>query len=166
MKGEVLINYALVNNNAQEYNEDNDINYRSENSLQTSFIITAPLDKGFNETVIQYAGRGFAPNMVNHDYYLQASSNFGSAKGFRVANYGEEYLSDNIIANHAIAYAYAYADNLGEGLGYDKAQELSVVFRPEYIWNKYSKSAIEVSWFGREETSGSTTEEYQGHKVT
>lgn len=43
--------------------------------------------------------------MVNHDYYLQANSNFGSAKGFKVANYGEEYLSDNIIANHAIAYA-------------------------------------------------------------
>lgn len=165
VKGEVLINYALVNkNDAQEYNEDNNINYRSENSLQTSFIMTAPLDKGFNETVIQYAGRGFAPNMVNHDYYLQANSNFGSAKGFRVANYGEEYLSDNIIANHAIAYAYA--DNLGDGLGYDKAQELSVAFRPEYIWNKYSKSALEVSWFGREETSGSTTEEYQGHKVT
>lgn len=70
--------------------------------------------------------------MVNHDYYLQANSNFGSAKGFKVANYGEEYLSDNIIANHAIAYAYAYAyaDNLGEGLGYDKAQELSVVSVP------------------------------------
>lgn len=66
--------------------------------------------------------------MVNHDYYLQANSNFGSAKGFKVANYGEEYLSDNIIANHAIAYAYA--DNLGEGLGYDKAQELSVVSVP------------------------------------
>ncbi|MGI9894322.1 carbohydrate porin [Vibrio natriegens] len=165
VKGEVLIDYALVNkNDAQKYNEDNGINYKSENSLQTSFIITAPLDNGFNETVIQYADHGFAPNMVNHGYYLQANSDFSSAKGFRVANYGEEYLSDNIIANHAIAYAYA--DNLGDGLGYDKAQELSVAFRPEYIWNKYSKSAIEVSWFGREETSGSTTEEYQGHKVT
>ncbi len=165
VKGEVLVNYSLINNTeAQKYNEANGTNYKAENSLQTSFIMTVPLNKGFNETVIQYGDAGQASNMVNHGYYLQANSDFGNAKGYRIANYGESYLTDNIIANHAIAYAYA--DKLGDGLGYEKAQELSIAFRPEYIWNQYSKSAIELSWFDREEKSGSTTDEYTGHKVT
>ncbi|SDH92470.1 maltoporin [Vibrio xiamenensis] len=165
VKGEVLVNYSLINDTeAQKYNEANGTNYKAENSLQSSFIMTVPLDKGFNETVIQYGDGGQASNMVNHGYYLQANSDFADAKGYRIVNYGEEYLTDNIIANHAIAYAYA--DELGDGLGYEKAQELSVAFRPEYIWNHYSKSAVELSWFGREETSGSTTDEYSGYKVT
>lgn len=62
VKGEVLINYALVNNNAQEYNEDNDINYRSENSLQTSFIITAPLEKALTKRL--FSMRDVASHLI------------------------------------------------------------------------------------------------------
>ena len=163
--GEFVFDYGMVNKtDAQEYNEDNGDNYKAENSLQASFIVTTPLSKGFNETFIQYANKGFAANLVNHGYMMNADSDYSNAKGFRVVNYGEEYLTDKIIANHAIAYGYA--DDLGDGLGYEKANELSIAFRPEYIWDKYNKSAIELSWFKREETTGSSTDGYSGHKVT
>lgn len=164
-KGEFVLDYGLVNTtDEQEYNEKNGINYKAEDSLQASFIITVPLSQGFNETFIQYADKGFAANLINHGYMLNADSDYTGAKGFRVVNYGEEYLTDNIIANHAIAYGYA--EGLGNGLGYEKASELSIAFRPEYIWDKYNKSAVELSWFRREETSGSNTDDYQGNKVT
>ncbi len=165
VKGEFVFDYGLVNKtDEQKYNENNNTNYKSENSLQSSFILTVPVGKGFNDTFFQFANKGFASNMINHGYYLNADSDYGSANGYRIANYGEEYLTENIIANHAIVYAYA--DGLGSGLGYKKGQDFSVVLRPEYIWNQYTKSAVEVSWFNRKETSDTDSEHYQGHKVT
>ncbi|RQW64530.1 carbohydrate porin [Vibrio viridaestus] len=164
-KGEFIVDYGIVNKtDAQQYNEDNGTNYASENSLQTSFILSVPVGKGFNDTFVQYADKGYASNMVNHGYLLNANSDYSNAKGYRVTNYGEEYITDNVVMNHAISYGYA--DNLGDGLGYDKASDFSIAVRPEYIWDKYNKSALELSWFNRDEKLGSDSTSYQGNKVT
>ena len=164
-KAEFIADYSLINQAAyQKANVANGTNYDSLNSLQTTVFLTTPLEKGFNETAIQYADKGYASNMVNHGYLLNADSDYSSAYGMRVMNYGEEYLTDNIVANHAIVYGYA--SHLGDGLGYDEAKEFSVAFRPEYIWDKFNKTGFEVSWFNRQEKDDSDTDTYTGEKLT
>jgi len=164
-KLEFIVDYAVINKTAlQEYKEDTGLNYKAYNSFQPSVILTTPVKNGFNETVLQYADKGYAANLVNHGYMLNADSNYENAKAYRLINSGEVYLTDTIVMDHAIAYGHA--TGLGSGLGYDSASDLSLAVRPEYIWDEHNKTGFEIAWFKRSEQQDSAKTTIHGNKFT
>jgi len=164
-KLELIFDYAVINKTAlQEYKEDTGLNYKAYNSFQPTVVLTTPVKNGFNETVVQYADKGYAANFVNHGYMLNADSDYENAKAFRIINSGEIFVTDNIVVDHAIAYGRA--TGLGSGLGYDAATDLSMAVRPEYIWDEHNKSGFEVSWFKRTEHQEGNDTTIHGNKFT
>jgi maltoporin len=179
---ELGVDYAMPHkSSAQDKLDDTDasgIKYKT--GTDNGVMLTAELSQemfGFwNKTVVQYANKGMAKNMVSQDGgWYDAWKNNEDSKGFRVINTAEIPAGDKL--QFAYVLTYGQADNiiwdwesLGKGknewaAGDDKL--FSAVVRPIYQWDDYNKTMLELGYFTfSHDTDNNGKENWGGKKAT
>lgn len=167
---ELVGDYFIANKtDAQDVLEDEDYVYAADNSARMTGIITTKLDTGSNQFSLQAANKNLAGNYANvrgrPSLYLTNADN-QDAYGWRITNAGEFMLSQNVIFEHAIAYAEAYKTAAVSDVYYDSAKSFNIVGRPAYIWSKNHKTALELGWYTQTNKLAGESYQESGKKVT
>lgn len=138
------------------------VTYDAENAAMLTAEYSQDIPLGYNKTVIQYANKGLAQNMVSqgggwYDVWNDASD----ATGFRIINTGEMNFGDNFVFNHVITYGQV--DKIDP---WNDQTMLSIVARPTYSWDKNNKTILELGYFQEEKDWGTGSAKSGGNKVT
>ena len=155
---EIGIDYAMPNLNSEQEDEKLDF----DNAVMLTAELSQGFSKGFNKTVLQYADKGLAQNMVSQgggwydawDTAENAIMKINKAKGYRLINTGDFYIADNFMFQHVITFGYAqdhetlWSETLPGVWGeVDSEQMFSAVVRPAYNWSKNHKTLFELGYF-------------------
>lgn len=166
---EIGADYVMPNkSDAQDKLDDSDssgIKYAT--GTDNGVMLTAELSQemfGFwDKTVLQYANKGMAKNMVTQDGgWYDAWSNNEDAKGFRVINTAEVPAGDNL--QFAYVLTYGKTTNI-DGFGQDQSL-FSAVVRPIYQWDDYNKTMLELGYFKLNKDASWNPADEGGKKVT
>jgi len=162
--GEVGITYAMPN--ATDAQKEYGGLYDADNGL----MLTAEMSQFFSGTgineklVLQYADKGMAQNMVSQGGgWYDAWNNTTDAKGYRVILAGDIPLGEKVLIDHVITYGK------GEKLEdwHDNTELFSAVARGQYVWNKSTKTVMELGTFDSTLTWTSGSEDKSsGQKYT
>lgn len=166
---EIGADYVMPNkSDAQDALDDSDssgIKYAS--GTDNGVMLTAELSQemfGFwDKTVLQYANKGMAKNMVTQDGgWYDAWSNNEDAKGFRIINTAEVPAGENL--QFAYVLTYGKTTNI-DGFGQDQSL-FSAVVRPIYQWDDYNKTMLELGYFKLNKDASWNPDDEGGKKVT
>jgi maltoporin len=166
---EIGADYVMPNkSDAQDKLDDTDssgIKYAT--GTDNGVMLTAELSQemfGFwDKTVLQYANKGMAKNMVTQDGgWYDAWSDNEDAKGFRVINTAEVPAGDNL--QFAYVLTYGKTTNI-DGYGQDQSL-FSAVVRPIYQWDDYNKTMLELGYFKLNKDADWNPADEGGKKVT
>ena len=162
--GEVGVSYAMPN--ASDAQEAVGGNYDAKNGV----MLTAEMGQFFSSTnineklVMQYADKGLAQNMISQGGgWYDGWHDTAEAKGYRFILAGDIPLGEKVLIDHVITYGKA--DKLEAW--HDNSDLFSAVARGQYVWNKVTKTLLEVGTFkqNKEWTSGSV-DKSSGEKYT
>lgn len=133
---EMGVDYAITNES-----DDAGDDYR--NGVMATVELTQGMESGFNKTVLQYGTEGYSKTMAFYGgggwYGAEADK---GAIGYRVINWGVTGFGDNIEMLHQLVYG------VGEDMweGQDSWKTMSAVIRPEYKWDDYHKTILELGY--------------------
>lgn len=153
------IDYAMPNQ-TDEQEEDGDMNFG--NAVMLTAELSQSFSGGYNKTVLQFANRGLAQNMISqgggwYDAWDASAFNVdkvNKAKGYRLINTGDIKLTDNFMFQHVFTYGYAkdhettwLQDASSTWKEVDSERLLSFVVRPAYNWSKNNKTLFELGYY-------------------
>lgn len=175
---EVGIDYAMPNLTDDQVDTDT-------TDFDNGVMITAELSqgfsKGYNKTVLQYADKGLAQNMISqgggwYDAWGTGTDNVdkvNKAKGYRLINTGDIKVTDNFMFEHVFTYGHASDHettwaNLGTTWKeVDSETLVSLVVRPAYNWSKNHKTLFELGYFKQtQDLVGGGDYKISGQKLT
>jgi len=175
---EVGVDYAIINPTDDQ--KDADIDF--DNALMLTAEISQSFSLGYNKTVLQYANKGLAQNMISqgggwYDSWATSTDDIekvNKAKGYRLINTGDIKISENFMFQHVLTYGYAkdhetdWAES-SSGTWYEVDSEtlLSFVVRPAYNWSKNSKTLFELGYYQqKQDLVGGDEYKSSGQKFT
>lgn len=131
-------------------------------------------DIGYNKTVLQYATKALAHNVIDiGGGWYDSWNDHEDAKGFQIINTGEITLADNFYLNHVLQYGYA--SDMGSNSGgtnpvlweEDNHSIIRAVARVGYQLTTYTRLLAEVGsyWEDVEYKSGNDASQ-DGQKYT
>lgn len=140
---EVGIDYAMPNSTDKQKEEYGGL-YNADNGVMLTGEISQDMFGGYNKTVLQYANKGLAQNMVSqgggwYDMWNMTSD----AKGYRVINTGLIPITDKFSINHVLTWGSA--DNITQYT--DDTSLFSLVGRAQYQFTQYVRAIGEVGGF-------------------
>ncbi|MGL4206805.1 MAG: maltoporin LamB [Aeromonadaceae bacterium] len=151
------IDYAMPNPTDEQKQAGG--NYNPKNGVMLTGELSQEMLGGYNKTVLQYANKGLAQNMISqgggwYDIWSDASD----AKGYRIINTGELPLGEKAMFNHVLTYGDvdskdAYTDN---------STLFSFVVRAQYQWTDVMKSVVEAGTFSQKDSYLSGSDYKQG----
>ncbi|MCA1921664.1 maltoporin [Buttiauxella noackiae] len=140
---EVGIDYAMPNSTDKQKEEYGGL-YDADNGVMLTGEISQDMFGGYNKTVLQYANKGLAQNMVSQGggwYDMWNMTN--DAKGYRVINTGLIPITDKFSINHVLTWGSA--DNITQYT--DDTSLFSLVGRAQYQFTQYVRAIGEVGGF-------------------
>ncbi|MDR3432700.1 MAG: maltoporin [Rouxiella aceris] len=119
--------------------------YNAENGVMLTGEISQDMWKGSsNKTVLQYATKGLAQNMISQGGgWYDAWHNTEEATGYRVINTGLIPITEKFSLNHVLTWGSA--DKITQDT--DKSRLLSLVGRAQYQFTNYVRGIGEVGGF-------------------
>ncbi|MEE0987072.1 MAG: carbohydrate porin [Succinivibrionaceae bacterium] len=159
---DVGVDYAFVNQNASEkdtlyrYTDGENIfdkydesytEIKRQRNAKNGVMFTAqlhvPVLSGFNKTVVQWGTEGWSKAMAYYGggnfYGCEAAH---GAKGGRIINWGVITPVDNFHVAHSVLWSRSI--NMSDEM--DSVENFDVVVRPEYAWNQYHKTMLELGY--------------------
>ncbi|QGH63801.1 maltoporin [Serratia proteamaculans] len=136
------IDYAMPNptNKQKEYGGL----YDAENGVMLTGEISQDMLGGYNKTVLQYATKGLAQNMVSQGGgWYDVWNNTQDATGYRVINTGLIPITDKFSLNHVLTWGSA--SDISDSI--DKSNLISLVGRAQYQFTQYVRGIGEVGGF-------------------
>ncbi|MGO4744859.1 maltoporin [Serratia quinivorans] len=136
------IDYAMPNptNKQKEYGGL----YDAENGVMLTGEISQDMLGGYNKTVLQYATKGLAQNMVSQGGgWYDVWNNTQNATGYRVINTGLIPITDKFSLNHVLTWGSA--SDISDSV--DKSNLISLVGRAQYQFTQYVRGIGEVGGF-------------------
>lgn len=136
------IDYAMPNptNKQKEYGGL----YDAENGVMLTGEISQDMFGGYNKTVLQYANKGLAQNMISQGGgWYDVWHNTEDASGYRLINTGLIPITDKFSINHVLTWGSA--DKITEEI--DQSRLLSLVGRAQYQFTEYVRAIGEVGAF-------------------
>jgi len=134
---------------------------------QTAMIMLTQqvLDKGVNNTVIQYYGKGSALQGVTFGAADTLNGTVKEGEGWAIRNYGSIPLAADWDLSHALNYAVANDVELWNGDKGD-ASTAAVSAKVTYHWSDYTRTYLEMGYFGDKKTVNGTDYDRSGAKYT
>ncbi|KAA8997331.1 maltoporin [Affinibrenneria salicis] len=118
--------------------------YDAENGVMLTGEISQDMLGGYNKTVLQYATKGLAQNMVSQGGgWYDVWNKTDKASGYRVINTGLIPITDKFSLNHVLTLGYA--NDTSEWV--DKSRLVSLVGRAQYQFTEYVRAIGEVGAF-------------------
>lgn len=136
------IDYAMPNptNKQKEYGGL----YDAKNGVMLTGEISQDILGGYNKTVLQYATKGLAQNMVSQGGgWYDVWNNTQDATGYRVINTGLIPITDKFSLNHVLTWGSA--SDISDSI--DKSNLISLVGRAQYQFTQYVRGIGEVGGF-------------------
>ncbi|CAI2433572.1 maltoporin [Serratia proteamaculans] len=136
------IDYAMPNptNKQKEYGGL----YDAKNGVMLTGEISQDILGGHNKTVLQYATKGLAQNMVSQGGgWYDVWNNTQDATGYRVINTGLIPITDKFSLNHVLTWGSA--SDISDSI--DKSNLISLVGRAQYQFTQYVRGIGEVGGF-------------------
>ncbi|HHI0524468.1 TPA: carbohydrate porin, partial [Klebsiella variicola] len=174
---ELFGRYATPNKTMEnKKNEDSGEYYSAKDAWHTGVIVrTKSKDGSSNENLVQIATNSIASGFAlisdaNPTYSRNGNGNYYGehtyGKAYRFVSQGENYITDNVLFNHAIVFGYGkdiYDYYTGAHTDFDS---IRAVVRPSYIWDKFNQTGIELGWFDQENKKSGVNYEESGYKAT
>lgn len=177
---ELGVDYAMPNkSDAQDELDDTDSSgLKYATGTDNGVMLTAELTQGmfgfWPKTVVQYATKGLAQNMVSMGGgWYDAWHTNDDAKGYRIINTAEAPLTDNLLLAYVLTYGHVDKTALDYNTWGDnswangKSNMFSAVLRPIYQWDDNNRTMMELSYFKLDhKVSGDGTDKWGGKKAT
>ncbi|MGX9521469.1 carbohydrate porin [Vibrio mediterranei] len=143
-------------------NESDEFTLQTQNGLMATGLMTSGGKWGKNNTVFQYGTNGFSKALFNDhagkNYYAEVQKD---ASAYRVMNYGLLNISDSVVIAHSLYYTSSINDIERDQTTTQKT--FSAVARPEYHWDDFNKTIMEIGYFDATTAQG---EDQAGSKIT
>lgn len=134
---------------------------------QTAMVVLKQqiFDKGVNNTVIQYYGKGSALQGVTFGAADTLNGTVKEGEGWALRNYGTIPVAADWDVSHALNYAAANDVELWNGDKGD-ASTASVSAKVTYHWSDYTRTYLEMGYFDDKKTVNGTDYDRSGAKYT
>lgn len=138
--------------------------YDADNGVMLTGEISQDMLGGYNKTVLQYANKGLAQNMVSQGGGWYDMWNYvNDATGYRVINTGLIPITEKFSINHVLTWGSA--DDITDYT--DKTRMLSLVARGQYQFTDYVRLIGEVGGFYQKDSyNNGTSYKQAGEKYT
>ncbi|KOC88955.1 maltoporin [Winslowiella iniecta] len=133
--------------------------YDAENGVMLTGEISQDMLGGYNKTVLQYANKGLAQNMISQGGgWYDVWHNTEDATGYRVINTGLIPITDKFSLNHVLTWGSA--DKISDDI--DQSRLLSLVGRAQYQFTEYVRGIGEVGAFRQKDDNRDGSHYKQG----
>ena len=131
------VDYAFVNQTDAEKKANN-----GHNGVMLTSQLHVPVMGGFNKTVVQWGTEGWSKAFAYYgggNWY--GAEAIAGAKGGRIINWGVIPV-DNFSFGHSVLWSRSI--NMWDGM--NSVENFDVVVRPEYAWNNFHKTILELGY--------------------